>query len=274
MLSIKLYLSLVAILSINLCSGQSSPQSLIGCVGETYALDFSRDGKYLAAGGSDSKLRVWDTKSGALLVELTNGTSINYSFVKFSSDGKYITAAGNGDVINIQLWDVENGRLISNKFYYEKICDDLSLTMSSDQKYLSCSVIGGANSALWKSESNGLNGFIGIDGGTKVAFSTDSKFLLTARRNLVEAYLYDINGKLVRTFFKEKEIARNLISALVFSFDSKMIATGGRGNTIHVWDVETGELLKEYQKVVSPILYLFHSHQIVTTSSQEVVTIL
>lgn len=78
-----------------------SGRNLMTLIGEGSSIDFSPDGKYLASGGND--IRIWDVQSGNLIRTLKcNNAWI--SLVKFSPDGKYF-AAGSGDE-TIKLWEI------------------------------------------------------------------------------------------------------------------------------------------------------------------------
>jgi len=66
------------------------------------ALCFSIDGRFLASGGADKKVLVWDLAHGHLLADLPGHTA-TISDLAFSRDGHvFATASLDG---SIQLWD-------------------------------------------------------------------------------------------------------------------------------------------------------------------------
>src|SRR5687767_6285438 len=69
----------------------------------------SRDGRWLAAGASDHKARVWDLASGKLMHELPHQYHLVFG-VHFTADSKAI-ATGSGDGVathgEVKLWDLE-----------------------------------------------------------------------------------------------------------------------------------------------------------------------
>lgn len=66
------------------------------------ALCFSTDGRFLASGGADQKVLVWDLAYGHLLADLP-GHVMTISSLAFSRDGTvFATASLDG---SIQLWD-------------------------------------------------------------------------------------------------------------------------------------------------------------------------
>ena len=81
---------------------------------EVYALAFSPDGKHLAAGGADNRVRIWEISESA--AETTNpllhskfgheGTILRLAY---SPDGK--TLASTAEDRTVKLWDAEEMRV-------------------------------------------------------------------------------------------------------------------------------------------------------------------
>ncbi len=93
---------------------------------------FSPDGKYLASGGYDSKLRLWEANTGNHIATLRGGGPA----VAFSPDGKLIASEYGGDGIigTIGLWDVHTGELrhVLSKYHSPLTC----IAFSPDGKTL------------------------------------------------------------------------------------------------------------------------------------------
>jgi WD40 repeat protein len=72
-------------------------------------LAFSSDGRFLATGSDDRKIRLWSTDNYDLLAAL-EGHAHYVNGVAFSPDGRLL-ASGSHDG-NVGIWDVENGRML------------------------------------------------------------------------------------------------------------------------------------------------------------------
>ncbi len=97
----------VALFSIaNLKGGET--RVLPGHTSEIFALAFSRDGRWLASGGMDQTVKLWDPKAGAEVRTLT-GASGETNGIDFSADSRWlISAHGNGSLI---VWNCETSTL-------------------------------------------------------------------------------------------------------------------------------------------------------------------
>jgi WD40 repeat protein len=67
----------------------------------TWSAAFSPDGKMLAAGGYDGKVRLWDVETAKLKETLAGPNTMIYD-VAFSPDGK--TLASTGQDQTVRLW--------------------------------------------------------------------------------------------------------------------------------------------------------------------------
>ncbi len=84
---------------------------LTGHTSGSRSLAFSHDGRYLASGGDEEKLRVWDVASGQLLKTFPKPHAYAVTSVEFSPDGRHLVSSGWDN--DVKLWDVETGQPIA-----------------------------------------------------------------------------------------------------------------------------------------------------------------
>jgi WD40 repeat protein len=126
-------------------------KTLDGKANSVYCVDFSRDGKYVCAGNSESMLQIWET-DGKLIQSYTGKKRV--LSVSFSPDGKYLVAGfgiynglnqGSNDLVRL---DVNNGSVKILGGYPEPVTkvkyspEGNSLYFSTNNKVNQCNADG------------------------------------------------------------------------------------------------------------------------------------
>ena len=78
-------------------------------LGDVYSVCYSPDGNYIASGGEDLRVCLWNVKTGKLLAVLKGGAGYVYS-VCFSPDGKHVVS-GTEDKMAL-VWNVQTYKCV------------------------------------------------------------------------------------------------------------------------------------------------------------------
>jgi len=219
------------------------------CISEA---SITSDNKYIITACSDS-VKVFDMKSGSLVHEFygQGGTPENLAI---SSDNQLVAGIEYGVA---EVWNIQTGILIlkAGNYSSNKV---LSLAISPDGK----SLITGNDkrfSEIWDINSGekkiSLKGYLNqVDESilthsymywaaltNEVKLSPDGRFIAIGRTGN-NARLIDFKtGKVYKTLRGHN----SMVISLCFSSDGKYLATGGLDGKAIVWDVETGDKVRE-----------------------------
>lgn len=212
---------------------------------EVTSIVFSPDGRLLAYGSKDNRVRLWDAESGRLLKTFERHTQPVTS-VAFSADSLML-ASGSEDQ-TIRLWDVASQTFLRT---FEGHADVVkSLAFHPDGKLLASSANGGAI-RLWNihdSEQFGKPFQWQVQNINTVAFSPDGSLLATGSSDLKIRLWNTQSFKMYKPRMKCTKYQH--VSSLDFSPNSKILASGFRHGLVCIWDTESKTLIKRLSQQV------------------------
>jgi WD40 repeat protein len=203
------------------------------------------DGQRIATGGNDGVVRLWETKSGAKLAELTGPTD-GVLCVAFSPDGNTLAAASKD--ARIWLWNVSGqqpGPARPWEGHHQWVT---SIAFSGDSKRL---ISGGFDTTVrvWDVESGNL--IQRFEDPTQwirsVAFAPQGAGLLAVSAGNAGSIQLWNTGSILSVGRRLGEPQQwYMIAATAVSPDGRLLAAAGWSRTIRFWDTNTGQLLAEF----------------------------
>lgn len=222
---------------------------------------FSADGQKVAAGGFSGNVSVWDVHSKKLLPAPPDPNKTTITSLAFSRDGKLL-ATGRGDG-TITIWNEDSHKWDQFESEIEspnsKVAYSISaLAFSPDASTL---VIGRCGKEDERDESQGGGACLGAELVFLDLSRKEMSFLPNQHRSAPTSLTYSPDGKTLVSSSNEsisfwdsssRKAIRQVpsqsntrVKNVVFRQDNKVIASGLRGDSIIVWDLETEQPLTE-----------------------------
>lgn len=188
---------------------------------------FATDGSWVASGGADNEIRIWQVATGRELRALT-GHSGYVRSIAVSPDGQWLASGSNDRTVKI--WSVISGSLMNSLSGHTASIE--SLAFSADNRWLAS---GSTDKTIriWDLTTGNLIGTLDGHAGSvgALAFSSDGKFLASGSADTSIKIWETIGWKEVRTL--KKHTAR--ITAVAFSPDGKWFSSASTDGTISLW---------------------------------------
>lgn len=231
---------------------------IAGHTGAVKALAWAPQGNYLASGGEDRLIRIWDLEARKEWTQLLPGHSGQIEVLAWSPDGTYV-ASGAHDFL-IRLWNINEGEYlgsfterIKKPFVHargfefavglESVSHEdivLALSWAPNGKRLA-SASWDRTVAIWD-----------VPGGTQlVGISNPQGWITTAAWSPhgdqisfggydQAVHIYSVTGEEI----KKLEGHTNWVQAVAYSPDGRYVASSGYDRKVFIWDLATNEIIR------------------------------
>jgi WD40 repeat protein len=212
-------------------------------------LEFSTDGKFLAAASTDTTIKVWAWETNRSPQILTGHRDWAYS-LSFSQDGKWLASAGGGSDESMRIWQINDGKFQLKKTI-EKVHDGgFYLAFHPNNRQIATAGSGDRTIKLWD-----FDRIMSDPNSTLTPNDWGNILLTTIGGNQSEykgiAYSPD-GGRIalpgadyqVTIWEPDRALERNIsasklaIQRVIYSNNGAYIATGGSDKMIRIWKAD------------------------------------
>ncbi|ETM99384.1 hypothetical protein PPTG_18846 [Phytophthora nicotianae INRA-310] len=203
------------------------------------AASYSPDGRLLATGADDAKLKLWDTNSGFCYVTFTEH-SAPVTAVQFAPSGQAVLSASlDGTVRAFDLNRYKNFRVLTTP----EPTQFLSLALDPSGQVVCAGSMDPFNVYVWSLQTGRLTDVLSGHTGpvTSLSFSPSS-----SAEPILASASWDHTVRLWNLFASKKSFIEPLahptdVLAVAFRPDGKQLASTTLNGAINIWDVKDGE---------------------------------
>ena len=213
---------------------------LDGHEGAVLSLEFSRDGHYLVSGSTDHTAIIWDVERRKQVHRL-RGHKADINRAVFSLDDARVVTASDDKTLG--LWDVQSGALIARSSSHAGNVFGLAISPTTGE--IASAAQGGEVRLSDAKTLRVVRRFEAQKGDILgLSFSPDGTRLLSGTGTTpYECLVWDVKRGRPQIRYRGLD---HLVVATAISPDGRLgVTAGGSNNEIHVWELQTGRLIKK-----------------------------
>lgn len=203
-------------------------RKLMGHLGNVNSVAVSLDGKWMASGSSDKRIKIWDLETGECRATLEGHAGSVYDVVITPNRLMVVSCSSDG---TIRAWDSNSGRQIRKfeKWFRSVNC----LACISDESLIAGTSEGGVIRWSINSESYDIFPRSHDSGVSSVAVCKDSGICLSAAaQNIAVRRIH--NGQVIATLQGHSA----LVNSVKIMPNGRFAVSGSNDKTIKIWDLK------------------------------------
>ncbi len=191
------------------------------------SIAYIQNGKYIATGGGDGEIYIWDAGTGKFVKSLHKHTD-NVADIKAVKGSNYLVSIGSDGLFVV--WDVSNGKAISSTDMGEPLS---AYAASNDGKYYAIGFESGVIVRYNASNGSIIDTLrIGEGAVTDMLFLPDNSLVVTSDEGRIKVFSPD--GRSAETLLKDASA-----TSVAYSGPRKLLAVGGSDGFLYFFDPRT-----------------------------------